>query len=269
MAVAVLDARRDDRDRGLDCREEGSGRGRAAAMVGDLEHVDAGQPPPHEDRVDVLLDVAREEEAPPSDLKLEHDRDVVDARARVRRRLRDGSPVWPQDPEPPVVHAQAVTGHEAAARRPLTIEDAREGHVSGTGPRHARFVEVADAVPAEEPDQPRGVVLVGMGEDDDVEPAIPGGDARVQECAQAIGIRAAVDEDPAARRPRHEDGVPLPDIEDGHPRPPVRSSGGDATEGHEQPECEGEDRQLRSPGLRRPTVTAAGHEPAPRGPARS
>ena len=64
--------------------EERARRRRPAAVMGDLEQVDAGQPARHEGRVDSLLDVAGEQEALPADLAEQDDRHVVDGRSRRR-----------------------------------------------------------------------------------------------------------------------------------------------------------------------------------------
>ena len=90
-------ARRDDRDLRLDDAEEGRRRGGRAAMVGDLQEVDGGQAAAGEDRIDVVLDVAGEQEAPAGDLAEQDDRDVVDRAAAVGRVARHAARVRPQD----------------------------------------------------------------------------------------------------------------------------------------------------------------------------
>ena len=79
-------------------------------MVGDLEHVDTGESPGEEDRVDAFLDVAGEQEAPLAYLAEEDDRDVVDAGAGVGWLTRDRRPIGPQHPKADVVEGEAVAG---------------------------------------------------------------------------------------------------------------------------------------------------------------
>lgn len=52
-------------------------------MVGDLEKVHPRDATGQDDRIDPLLDVAREQESPSIDLAEQDDRDVVDARPGV------------------------------------------------------------------------------------------------------------------------------------------------------------------------------------------
>ncbi len=88
VAVRVAGAGADDghaRPQGV---EEGLRRGAAAAMVGHLDDVEAppvGDAAGDELRVDLLLDVPGEQEAPRPEADVEDERHVVDARARIWR----------------------------------------------------------------------------------------------------------------------------------------------------------------------------------------
>ena len=97
VAVRVAGAGRRDRDPRSDGVDECLGRRRRAAVVGDLEQVDARQPAGEQRRVDALLDVAHQQEPAAVRLAQEHDRDVVDPRAGVGRLERHGARVRPQD----------------------------------------------------------------------------------------------------------------------------------------------------------------------------
>ena len=63
MTVRVPEAGRRDGNSRADRREEGVGRGGATAVVGDLEHLDPRQPASDQHGVDLLFDVAHEQEA--------------------------------------------------------------------------------------------------------------------------------------------------------------------------------------------------------------
>jgi hypothetical protein len=210
-------------------------------VVGDLEHVRVGHAPAEQDRVDPLLDVAHQQEYPPSNIELEHDRDVVDAGAIVGRSGGNASAIWPQDAERTGVDAEAVARGEMAAWLARLVEQPGEGDVAGTGSGHPRLEEVADAVTAEEADEPGRVVLVGVGEDDHVDAPVPGREARIEQRPQAIRVGPAVDEHPTARGPLDEDRVALPDVEDRDPRPAVGSRRRDAAE--REPERRHDDRE--------------------------
>ena len=120
VAVRVAGAGRHDRDPRADGVEEGRRRGRRAAVVGDLQDVDRRQAAAREQRIDVVLDVAGQQEPPAGDLAEQDDRDVVDAAARVGRLARHATRVRPQDAKPDPVEADRRPGREervAAARR--------------------------------------------------------------------------------------------------------------------------------------------------------
>ena len=82
------------------------------------------------------------------------------------------------------------------------------------------------AVALEEQRQAGDVVLVRVGQHDEVDAPVPGRQLRIEDDEQPIGIRSAVDEHPAAGVTLDEDGVALSDIEDGHPQATVRPGRG-------------------------------------------
>jgi len=217
VSVRIAEAGRDDRDAGTGCGEERLGRGRARAVVGDLQDLDCGQRPREERRVDLLLDVAGQEEAVARSLAEEHDRDVVDARPAVRRRLGHAAEIRPQDPELDVVDGEAIPGHEDATLDPAGGEGGAQGHVAGSGADHSRFEDPLHAIPVEEAGQPGRVVLVRVAQDDDIDAPVPRREVLVEGDEEPSGIGPAVDEEAGAALALEEDRIALADVEDGQP----------------------------------------------------
>ena len=213
MAVVVVGARRDDGHARADRVEQRRRRGRSRAMVGDLEQVDRRQATREERRVHVLLEVAREQESEPAGLAQEHDRGVVDALAIRRGSRRDGFRVRPENAEADPVDRQSIPGREPAARRPARLEHVEPRLVAGSTSRQAGFVGAPHPVSLEDQRQARNVVLVGMGEHDDVDPAIPRRQPLVERLQESSRVRPAVDHHPPAATALDEDRVALPDIQ--------------------------------------------------------
>jgi len=108
VAVRIAGAGRRDRDPRLDRVHERLGRGRPAAVVGDLEEVDAWQAGGQQLRVDRLLHVAHQQESSGADLPNEHHRDVVDARSAVRRLRRHSTADRPEHAEIDLVDGEPI-----------------------------------------------------------------------------------------------------------------------------------------------------------------
>jgi len=221
MAVGIARARGDDGDGGPDRRQEGLRGCRAAAVVGNLEDVHAGDPALEQDRIDVLLRVAHQEEPVPVHGPQQHDRDVVDGRAGVRRPARDRARVRPQHPERDAVERDRVAGREPLRAPAMREEPRRERTVARTRPQHAGLQDAAHSIALEEPGQPGDVVLVRVGEDQQVDSPVPGRHPAVECDEEPCGIGSAVHEHPGAPIALHEDGVALPDIEHVDPHGPV------------------------------------------------
>jgi hypothetical protein len=192
-------------------------------VVGDLEDLDLGQASHQERRVDLLLDVAGEEEPVAGDRAEEDDRDVVDPGSAVGWRLGDAPGVRPQDPQLDVVDRETVTGHEDAALDPACREGGVEGDVAGARPDHPGLEHALHPVAAEEAHQPGGVILMGVAEDDDVDAAIPGRQVLVEGDEDAARVGPTVDEEAGATPALEQDRVALPDVEDGQPGDAVGS----------------------------------------------
>ena len=218
MAVAVPGPGRCNRDRGTDGVEERVGGRRPAAVVGDLEQVDPGDRLAQV-RVDLLLDVAGQQEPSALDRTEQHDRHVVDAAPGVGRLGRDLAAARPQDLETDLVDRHPVTRRKQhGGRAPDPRQLGGPGRIPGTRAAHAGLEDLFDPVPAEQQREARDVVLVRVGQHDRVEPAIPGRDQAVELDEQAIGIRAAVDQEAPAVGALDENRVALADIEDGDGR---------------------------------------------------
>jgi hypothetical protein len=97
--VAVRVDRSDGHDRrpGPNGVEERLGGRGPTAVMSDLEQIDPGQAARQQDGIDLLLDVAGQQEALRAERAEEHDRDVVDRGAPVRRVAGNGIAVRPHD----------------------------------------------------------------------------------------------------------------------------------------------------------------------------
>jgi len=80
---------------------------------------------------------------------------------------------------------------------------------------------------------------VRMGEDEDIDPAIPRRESLVEVDEEPIGVGPAVHDHPAAGAAFDEDGITLADVEDNHARDPVWSVAG----GEQQGEARARERQ--------------------------
>jgi hypothetical protein len=181
-------------------------------VVRDLEQVHPWQSARDQLRIDLLLDVTREQETSTVDLPEEHDRDVVDAGPRVGRLTRHLTGARPQDGQLDLVDREAVTRSECRSCGSVDEGQPEPGRVPGTRSAHPRLERPPDAVPVEEQREPGDVILVRMGEHDRVQPSVPRRHAPVELDEEALGVRAAVDEDPPAGGTLDEDRVALPDI---------------------------------------------------------
>ena len=121
----------------------------------------------------------------------------------------------------------------AAARRGAELPGERA--VAGSRSAHARLVDPADPVPVEEERHPGDVVLVRMGQDEDVDPAVPRRQPAIELDEQPVRIGAAVDEHPSAAAALDEDRVALADVEDRDPGGAVRSMGEGRGRGRQPP----------------------------------
>ena len=134
------------------------------------------------------------------------------------------------------MNASPVASRPALAPFGSELGDPRP--VAGSRPAHPRLDDPRDPVALEQQGHAGHVVLVGMGQHEQVDPAVPGRHVRVEGDEEAIRIGSAIDEHPRAAVRVDEDRVALPDVEDRDPDPPVRpvqGDGADADDDDRQP----------------------------------
>jgi hypothetical protein len=187
-----------DGDLRSDGIKEGVGRGCPTAVMRDLQHIDGRQAPADEHRIDLLLDIAGQEEAPARHLAKEDDRHVVDAGPRVGRLGRHTAGIRPQHADVGVIDSHPITRRQSTGLDVPRGQLSGPGGVTGTWPAHARLVHATDAVARQEERQPGYMILVGVGEHQRVDPPVPRREALVERNKEAIRIGAAVDEQTAA-----------------------------------------------------------------------
>jgi hypothetical protein len=180
-------------------------------VVRDLQHVEAGEAASEERRVHVILGVAGEEEPAAVRLAQEDDGGVVDPAAGGRR-LDRHEVVRPEDVHGDLVEAEARAGGQRRTRRTVAQRGV-PGLPAGALPVHPWLEHASDAVARQHADQPRDMVLVGMGEHDEVDAPVPGRDPRVELHEQPIGIGAAVHQHAASGCALDEDRVALANVE--------------------------------------------------------
>jgi len=146
----------------------------AAAVVCHLEKVDARQPRGEEGRVDALLDVAHQQDAPAPDVAAQDDGYVVDGGAAVGRVERDAARQRPQDTEVDLIDLQPVPrGKSEADRRCGFRQLSRPGRIARPRAAHPRLEDPYHPVSLEEQREARDMIFVRMTEDDDVDTTIP------------------------------------------------------------------------------------------------
>lgn len=192
-------------------------------MVGDLEEIDNRQAAGQEPRIDLLLDVAGQEESMPVDVAEEHDRYVVDGRPTVGRPLRHRASIRPQHLESNFVDGQPVAGGEGPATNAAREQLGIERRVPGPRSDHAGLEDASHGIAAQQRRQSGGVILVRVRQDHEVDAAVPGRKMLVEGDEEPPRVGPAVDEKPTASTPFDEDRVALPDVEDGDPGNAVRS----------------------------------------------
>jgi hypothetical protein len=220
--------------------------------MGHLQQVDMGQAAGHQDRVDLLLDVAGQQEALPTEGPEEDDRDVVDRCPAIGRVACHGPSIGPQDPQVDRVELESIPGREQLGRSSLEGQAGTKRVIRRPRSDHARLEDPPDAVALDEARQAARVILVGVAQDQDIDPPVPRGNPGIELEDQAIRVRAAVDQHPAAAVALDEDGVALPHVEDGDVDSAIRP-GSDAD--HRDGQGERHSQQCREA---RPSEAASG-----------
>ena len=113
--------------------------------------------------------------------------------------------------------------------------------------QHARLEDRAHAVALEEGREAADVVLVRMGQHQQVHAPVPRRQARVEERQQAVGIRPPVDQQAGAAVALDEDRVALAHIQDRRAHPAVGASRGDQHAGRGRHDRQGQDGQGLAP----------------------
>jgi hypothetical protein len=151
MPVGVDRPDRDDRDRGPDLVEEAI-RGRCpAAVVGNLEQVHPGQATADQDGIDLLLDVAGQQEALAGKRAQQDDRHVVDRGAAIRRRPGHRCAIRPENPQADRIELKPIAGGHDPRAPSGEGESAPKGPVGRAWAEHAWFVDPADPIALDEP----------------------------------------------------------------------------------------------------------------------
>ena len=194
--------------------------------MGDLEEVDPRQPAGEQDRVDLLLDVARRAgtarpPASPSRRRtlLSRCRCRAARPARVPRSgHRTGARASSTRSRSPVDEPSGRDARLRERRRPRRVARAGPAHPGLEHPPHAVAARGAARAPRRGP-RAGGVRITS------VDPPIPGREALVERHEQPIRVGPAVDEQAAAARALDEDRVALADVEDRDPRRGRRAGG--------------------------------------------
>jgi hypothetical protein len=230
MAVRVAQAHRDQPDPRSDRVEERRGRGGPAAVMGDLQDLDRREAARKQHRVDLFLDVSGEEESLAPEGTEQDDRHVVDGGSAIGRLDGHRAPVRPHDAEGDAVEREAVAGGEAAGAGSKAPELPLPCPIAGPRTDHPRLQDSANPVSREEKWQSPNVILVRMGEDDQVQAAVPWRYVGVELDEEPIRVRPSVDEHAPSAVTLDKDGVSLPDVENGQVDGPVRAAGHDEDE---------------------------------------
>ena len=198
-------------------------------MVGDLEHVEAppvGDAVRDKPRVDLLLDVPGEQETARPEADVEDERHVVDARARIWWFSGHAVAGRPAHIDRRAVEREVVARRQAPADPPQRSQCGAVGGVSGAGTAHPGLGDGIDPIARQEQRQAGCMVLVGMGEHDQVDAPVPRRQAGIEQGQQPVGIGARVHQEPRAAVALQEDRITLPDIEDGESEATVRPGRG-------------------------------------------
>lgn len=173
-------------------------------MVGDLQEVqplvatDAGC---HQRRIDVVLDITGQQEAPLAEAEVEDERRVVDGPTDRRRPGRQRAGRWPTDIHHDAVERDSIPGREHGGPAALPLQLATVRDIARPVADHPVLGHRRDGVPLEEQRQSGNVILVRMGQHDEVDAPVPGRDALVQCRHEPIGVRTGVEQHPTAVRP--------------------------------------------------------------------
>jgi len=192
-------------------------------VVADLEEIDGtDQPASAEQCLDRRLGIAAQERGEGPAAQQRHDRCIVDV-ARRQGRGPVGCGGKEQAETRRTVEPDRLPGHGGHESRPTfrpgSLEEARVARIRV---RAGRVDDQSDAIALKHCGQAADMVLVGMGEDDDIDGPLPPRKRLAEPLQEKVGIGTSVDERDRARRRLDEDRVALPDVEDGQVQLAVR-----------------------------------------------
>ena len=221
MAVLVSRAVRDERDPWLRRVEQSRRCRRRGSMVTDLEHVDLRDRSAREQRaLDWCLGVAGQQRREACVREQQDDRAVVDVAVRQwRGRLGCAGVEHRHIGRRVERDALSGAGDDDRRRGPVRIgQQTLEGWILVA---NARLEDGADAEAVEHVDQSGDVILVRMGQHQQVDASREERQVRADAAKGQLRIRATVDQHGGAAGCLDQDGVALSDVERGEVQPPV------------------------------------------------
>jgi hypothetical protein len=242
-------------------------------MVRHLQQIDLRQPPGQEQRVDVILDVAGQQETSTAELPQQHDRRVVHAPvvrcAGIQLGRSRSARVRPENPQRGVIQADRTAGRQPSALEPVGGQPGQPRTKRRARTRHARIEGPAHAVALQHRGQAGNMIVVGVGQDDRVQAPVPGRDVAVQFGDERGAVGAAVHQDPTAAIALDQDRVALPHVQHDDMDAAVGPGGDDAAAqgdrertAHDGPAPGGAARSAARAGPFRGAMARAGRKPA-------
>jgi len=194
--------------------------------VADLQHVDPAEEPARgQHRLHRRLGIPGEQGREAATAQQPDHRSVVDVACgqraghirggRIQER-EDGRPVE-LDPLPRARRDQAGPGLFKSQ-----LHEARVGRIQVVP---TRIEDEADPISLQRRHQPGDVVLVRVGQDHHIDPALPPRQPLAKAPEQQVGVGAAVDQQRAAGRRRDQDRVALPDVQHDQVQAAIRQTG--------------------------------------------
>jgi hypothetical protein len=187
-------------------------------MVGDFQEVQA---PVHraqrieEVAIHVLLEIAGEEDALGADPDVQDERRVVHRSPGLGSGLGHAGGRRPDDLGVRLTDGERIATLEAHDRHAMTLGLLAVGGVAAAVAAHAVVDEDTDAVAREQPGEAADVVLVRVGQQGDIDAAVPDRDALIEAAHEQVGVATAIHEHPGAVVRLEQDRIALPDVEDG------------------------------------------------------
>lgn len=124
-------------------------------------------------RIDVVLHVAHEQEAARAVAQVQDHGGVVDDTTVVRGTLGDGPTPGPPGDRDRVIDADLVARRQAAAEAAIGAQPFPERDITGSGAQHPILRHAPDVIALQQQGEAGHVVLVRMGEHDQVQAAVP------------------------------------------------------------------------------------------------